>query len=86
MKKTYSKPSVIIENFTLSTNIAGDCERPFNLQAQFICAIPDESGSGMTLFSGSVDSMCDAEGDGDKAIYDGFCYHVPTENRELFNS
>ena len=86
MKKTYQKPVILIENFSLNTSIAGDCEKPFSGHAQFICAIPDDSGTGMTIFGSSVDSNCVAEGNGDKAMYDGFCYHIPSASNQLFNS
>ena len=85
MKKTYSKPSVVIENFTLSTNVAGDCEKPFNLQAQFVCGIPDDNGVGMNIFDPSKGGSCVIPGE-DDAKFDGFCYHIPTETNELFNS
>lgn len=85
MKKVYSKPMVAIERFTLSTNIAGDCEKPFSLQAQFVCGIPDENGLGMKIFNPSLGGDCVIPGE-DNAKYDGFCYHVPTETNELFNS
>lgn len=87
MKKEYTKPQIIIENFTLSTNLAADCEKPFTGQAQFMCAIASESNPGITIFNANLDdSACEYNGDGNKDTYDGFCYHVPTENNQLFNS
>lgn len=86
MKKTYSKPQIVIENFTLSTNVAGDCEQPYTLQAQFICAIPDTSGAGLNLFSTAFSGDCNVDGNGNTATYDGFCYHIPSEKNQLFNS
>ena len=87
MKKTYEKPVIIIENFTLSTNIAGDCEKPFNLQAQFVCGIPDDFGLGADfyIFDTSAGGTCKVDGTGEE-MYDGFCYHIPSETNELFNS
>lgn len=86
-KKKYKKPMIVIESFSLDTNIAGNCEKPFNLQAQFVCGIPDENGLGMNIFTPGLDGgNCIVPGNGDNAKYDGFCYHVPTENNELFNS
>lgn len=86
MKKTYSKPSILIENFTLSTNIAGNCEKPYGLHEQFACGVPDDNGCGEIIFSLDVGSNCTVEGIGDKHIYDGFCYHVPSETNQLFAS
>lgn len=87
MKKEYTKPQIIIENFTLSTNLAADCEKPFTGIAQFVCAIASESNPGITIFNANLDdSDCEYNGDGNKDTYDGFCYHVPTESNQLFNS
>lgn len=85
MKKTYSKPVIIIENFSLSTNLAADCEKPFTLAEQFACGIPDESGTGLMIFDTSIASTCGVDGMGNE-VYDGFCYHIPSESNELFNS
>ena len=85
MKKSYTKPEIYFENFTLSTNIASNCDRPFSLQAQFVCAIPDANNLGMGIFDPNRGGGCVIPGDQD-AMYDGFCYHVPTENNMLFMS
>ena len=85
MKKNYTKPMIIIETFTLCTNIAGNCEQPFSLQAQFVCGIPDSNGLDMKVFDPTLGGSCVIPG-GDDTVYDGFCYHIPTEDRELFNS
>lgn len=86
MKKTYSKPDIVFENFAMSTNIAGDCESFVGNPAKGTCAV---IGSGdIYMFSTAV-SQCDytPEGMGGKADeWDGFCYHVPTEYNNLFNS
>lgn len=84
-KKKYKKPMIVIESFSLDTNIAGNCEKPFNLQTQFVCGIPDNNGLGMNIFDTAKGGSCIVDGKPD-TLYDGFCYHVPTENNELFNS
>ena len=86
MKKTYSKPHIVIEKFTLNTSIASNCEKPFTLFEQFACGVPDDNGYGDIIFSFDVASNCTVEGIGDKHIYDGFCYHVPSETNQLFAS
>lgn len=86
MKKNYTKPMILIETFTLCTNIATNCEKPYTLSGLYECGIPDENGYGDTLFSFDVESDCNVEGDGDKDMYDGFCYHIPSETNQLFNS
>ena len=84
MKKTYMKPEIYFESFTLSTNIAANCDHPFDLQAQFVCAIPDSNGQGMGIFDPNRGGGCVIPGSDE--MYNGFCYHVPTENNMLFNS
>ena len=87
MKKAYIQPQIIFENFSVSTNIASDCEVPFNLAAKDICAIPDANGlPGMGIFNVTVaGTLCGVNGTGNE-VYNGFCYHVPTETNNLFNS
>lgn len=75
----------MFEDFTLSTNIAGDCEEIFDLQAQGVCGIPDAYGLGMNIFNTSAGGNCFIQG-GDTDTYNGFCYHIPTESQNLFNS
>ena len=82
MKKQYVKPLIIIENFSLNTDIAGDCEEIVGNPTKGTCAI--ESTGGVTYFDGKVGSACDYMESDDK--YDEFCYHVPTEDKNLFNS
>ena len=87
MKKAYSKPEIVFENFSLTTNIAGDCEEIYGFFARGTCGIPDSNGLGMKIFNTTpgVNSDCVIQG-GDDTLYDGFCYHVPTETNNLFNS
>lgn len=81
MKKAYSKPMITFESFTLSTNIAAGCERIVGNPSKGTCGIMGSDGE--TLFSGfcDVDWMSKYGDD-----YDGFCYHVPFDNNNLFNS
>ena len=85
MKKTYTKPEIFFESFSLSTNIASNCEHPFTLASKGVCGIPDENDLPMDIFDPSLGGSCQVQG-GSGAMYDGFCYHVPTENDNLFNS
>lgn len=84
MKKTYSKPEIMFEDFTLNVNIAGDCEQTFGLQSVDTCGIPDIDGENH-IFAVSIGSNCVIQG-GDGELYNGFCYHIPTESNNLFNS
>ena len=84
MKKEYSKPIVVFEDFALSTNIAGDCEIKTDLQSKNACGV-DASGiqvfmTGMTGCFFEVPS--DGGGDGE---FGNICYHVPY-GENVFNS
>lgn len=83
MKKVYSKPEIIFEDFALSTNIAGTCAVDTNLPSN-----PDgcgylPEGAPQVIFltgmAGCIRQFKDEE-------YNGICYHVPNETNDLFNS
>lgn len=82
MKKTYSKPDIIFEDFSLSTNIAAGCEeKPFGNTND--CGV--KWSQGVFIFSGSING-CNThviEGDGE---YNSLCYHNPENNYNVFNS
>lgn len=84
MKKTYSKPEIVFESFSLSQNIAAGCEVKTNTPAQSECGI-DFGGYMIFLdeMTGCSDIPVTSEGgDGE---YNGICYHVPN-GENLFNS
>ena len=81
MKKEYCKPIVVFESFSMSTNIAGDCEQKINNQTKGVCAY--ESSGGIFTFTDSV-AACDFTTSDGKS--DGFCYHVPEGGPNIFNS
>ena len=90
MKKIYSKPEIVFENFALSENIANaGCEVKTNTPAQGTCGIPWGTG---TLFLDIVGSLCTEDeavesfgGDGE---FNGLCYHTFSNDGayNLFNS
>ena len=87
MKKLYSKPEIMFEDFTLSENIAGDCEAPFvGNPSKDSCAIV---GTGeQNIFSGRV-SACEFKPEDfgqSPDMWNGLCYHTPTDANNLFNS
>ena len=87
MKKEYSKPIVVFENFSLSTNIAGTCEGIVNNPSRGTCAVLGTGG--IAVFSTTINGCDYTPGDlgNDKEDeWDGYCYHVPTEYNNLFNS
>ena len=71
----------MFEDFTLSTNIAGDCEMKIGNSARGTCAY--ESSGGIYTFTDLV-SACDFTSSDGKA--DGFCYHIPEGGPNIFNS
>lgn len=82
MKKTYTKPEIIFEDFTTSTNIAAGCEGIVGSPAKDTCTVV---GTGNIVMFDNGMSLCDyTPPEGDK--WDSFCYHVPTEYNNLFNS
>lgn len=86
MKKTYSKPEILFESFTMSTNIAGDCEVRTNLPSNLTCGVWFE-GVGFVFVTG-MNGCGEFPVDMDKetASFNGLCYHVPDSNNNLFNS
>lgn len=85
MKKAYSKPEIVFENFSLSTNIAGDCEWKTNTWSSNMCGL-ESTGIG-TVFMDYM-TRCDFKADmigEDDAAYGNICYHVPY-GENLFNS
>ena len=81
MKKTYNKPVIVFESFTMSTNIASGCENPTNLPSVNQCGI-DIEGFGNIFMQGMDCVKKIAEGDS----FNGICYHTPTEGNNLFTS
>lgn len=83
MKKTYTKPQIIFEDFILSANIAGNCEVKTETSSRGNCAYTyiDEFFGEMKLFTLDVGACSDKEQDG----YNGICYHTFADN-SLFNS
>lgn len=84
MKKLYSKPQIMFESFTLSTNIAADCEVKIYNHSSGTCAyeFTDEFGENWKVFTSDV--LACGTNEGDRA-YDNVCYHVPY-GENLFNS
>lgn len=84
MKKAYSAPDILFESFTLSTHIAGDCEPPYVTTAtEGACGVPGTGG--VMLFTVGVGN-CTAPGPDDYVTNNGFCYHNPSDDQNLFNS
>lgn len=81
MKKIYSKPEIMFESFTLSENIAGDCDVKVTTMAENICGYLDPRDPiRKPVFNSSI-SGCERH-----PSEDTVCYHNPTETSNLFNS
>lgn len=85
MKKTYSKPDIAFESFSLATSIAGNCEVKTDTKGGGECGYPmDQVG---VIFLIEMIGGCQVKiTEEQSSRYNGFCYHVPTENNNLFNS
>ncbi len=89
MKKTYQKPQVTFESFSLSASIAGNCGIKTDLQSQYVCGL--EFGD-ETIFTTSITGCTTPIDDGVISGVDQFgnlnpiCYHAPSETNRLFGS
>lgn len=79
MKKQYSAPEILFEDFSLSSSIAAGCEFIAN-SAENVCGYRDVDG-GM-LFVTGVTGCVFHEPD----TNDSLCYHVPNEYANIFTS
>lgn len=84
MKKTYSKPQIMFESFSLSTSIAGACGVKIDTQAAGTCGV--DYGFMGTIFLPEVAGCSIVVGGIYDGSFNGICYHVPTDSRNLFNS
>ena len=83
MKKQYEKPTIIFENFSLSTRIAGNCGIVIDNQSSGTCGL--DFGDEMIFLTGI--SSCGPDPlEADDGLYNGICYHNPTDAMSLFNS
>lgn len=79
MKKAYTKPEIMFDDFSLATTIAAGCENRTNLQVKDACGI--KYGPDMLFLQGYQGCTKHVE-DGEY----GYCYHNPTDLTNLFNS
>ena len=84
MKKVYAKPEIVFEDFSLCASIAVGCEVKTNLPTyERNCGIQvgGDRGSKIVFLD---PNMCTHPQSNEK--YDTFCYHIPSEDQNLFNS
>ena len=84
MRKAYSKPQIMFEDFTLNTYVAASCghEATHSDSLGRTCEAY-KLRSGEVVFMDPLVGCTTVEADGD---YNGFCYHVPTISLNLFGS
>lgn len=82
MKKVYTKPVIVFEDFSLNTSIAEDCENITTTTGYGKCGF--EFG-GDVLFTNTVTDCTDnwTVDDGD---FNGICYYTPTADNNVFTS
>ena len=88
MKKVYEKPQIMFESFSLSTNIAGDCEYKPSPPTLYKCGLDFADG---TIFLDSMADVCSPQyqmkSEGGDGAYGNLCYHVPNDGiNNMFNS
>ncbi len=81
MKREYSRPDIIFEDFSLSTAISAGCGEKTNTPSQNICGL--EFGPGAMVFTQQVSGCTIKVEDTDN---NGLCYHVFCDESRLFNS
>lgn len=79
MKKAYSAPEILFEDFALSTSISAGCEFKTDLQAKGDCGYFTRNG---IVFMDTV-SGCKYHA---PDVDDSLCYHVPNTYANIFNS
>lgn len=82
MKKQYTKPEIVFEDFSLCTSIAAGCERIINNPAAAQCGLIWGFG---VIFVTDVTGCLKKVVDGSPEC-DSICYHVPFDTNNVFNS
>lgn len=84
MKKRYSKPEIMFEDFSVSNSIAGGCNAIISGHSYGTCPYKtmDEFLGEVNIFIEDFAVCTTVEADGE---HNGICYHVPYDNN-LFNS
>lgn len=83
MKKMYSKPEIVFENFAISTNIAAGCYYKTKNPAENTCGYDDgRNGRIFTSDVGGTNGCTYTQPDNNESL----CYHVPNEDYDIFNS
>ena len=81
MKKLYSKPGIVYEDFSMCTHIAKTCDVELGTFAQGTCG-GYSYGSFAVFLTDMIGCDIATDDSGDNKI----CYHVPINGARLFNS
>ncbi len=91
MKKNYSKPEILFEDFSVSCNIAAGCEAETNHEL-YSCGYYVQSMRANVFMSTvgackytEVNSTVTIDATGE-ASFNGICYHVPSDTNNVFTS
>jgi hypothetical protein len=82
MKKTYTKPDIMFDSFSMCSSIAAACE----VEATFArnqCGV--EMTESISIFADGVTDCAWKISDSDES-FNYLCYHVPSDNYNVFNS
>jgi hypothetical protein len=82
MKKTYSKPDIFFDSFSLSTTVAANCEFKTPLPKADECGMP----TGYFNYIVFVNELQGCNRTVESGVWETICYHQPTEENNLFNS
>lgn len=83
MKKTYTKPDIAFESFSLCVNIAAtSCDRIISNISDGACGV---NFGGRMVFMTDV-SGCKWKVEDGSAMANYLCYHVPSDGMTVFNS
>ncbi len=82
MKRAYSRPDIIFEDFSLSTAISAGCGEKTNMPSQNSCGM-DFGPAGMVFTQQVSGCTIKVEDDG---VFNGLCYHVFCDESRLFTS
>lgn len=80
MKKSYSKPDILFESFSLSTNVAAGCAVITPLPQLDECGLPYFN---WIIFQNEIQGCTKFP---TTNAGDAVCYHPPTEQTNLFTS
>lgn len=81
MKKKYAKPQIAFESFELSQSIAAGCEMIQQNMTERSCPVTVPELIGTTYFADL--NHCTVTPPGGN---DSICYHVPSENNNVYSS